>query len=226
MKLETQSVQKRTVFIVDDHPLIRESLAALINRQNDLVVCAEAGDGSRALELLPKIKPDIVVLDLSLPDGSGIELIKKFISLSPSTRILVLSMHDESFYAERALRAGALGYVMKHETAKQVIDALRDILLGKLFVSASLASELTSKYVRGGKAPGGLSIENLSDRELEIFQLLGKGIETRQIAEQLNLSIKTVQTHYANIKKKLDLDNATELIREAVRWFEHTKQKT
>ena len=211
----------RQIFIVDDHPLVRESLAALINRQPDLRVCGQAGDSASAYAALDRAPADVVVVDLSLPGESGLELIKRLQALTPRPRILVVSMHDEAFYAERTLRAGALGYIMKHETTDKVIDAIRHILLDQLFVSARVAAQFTTKFVGTRNMQPGSSVERLSDRELDIFRLIGQGLESKRIAQDLHLSVKTVQAHCANIKEKLGLENLNELIREAVRWVEH-----
>ncbi len=212
---------RHTVFVVDDHPLMRESLATLLDRQPDLRMCGQAGDSIAAYAEIERVQPEIAIVDLALPGESGLELIKKFPSLARPPRALVLSMHDESFFAERALRAGAHGYVMKHETTDKVIEAVRRVLAGEIYVSGALANRLARSLASGrGKASLPPS-ERLSDRELEIFRMLGRGIETRRVAEELRLSMKTVQAHCANIKDKLGLDNATELLREAVRWVEH-----
>ncbi len=213
--------RRRSVFIVDDHPLMRESLTALLGRQHDLRICGEAGDSAAAFAEIVRLQPDIVVVDLALPGESGLELVKRLQALPRIPRALMLSMHDETFFAERALRAGAHGYVMKHETTDRVVDAIRQILRGELYVSSALASEFARKLA-GGRATQNLpAVARLSDRELEVFRMLGQGIETRRIAEELHLSMKTVQAHCANIKDKLGLENATTLLREAVRWVEH-----
>lgn len=208
------------MFIVDDHPLMRESLTALINRQPDLCVCGEASDSANAFNSLVRQQADVVVVDLSLPGESGLELIKKLQALEPAPRMLVISMHDEALYAERALRAGALGYVMKRDTSDKVIDAIRTVVQGQLYVSGTLAASFTKKYIGVGATKDGSTAGLLSDRELEIFQLVGCGHKTRRIAERLHLSMKTVQAHCTSIRDKLGLENATELIREAVRWVE------
>ena len=208
------------VFVVDDHPLVRESLVALISRQPDLCVRGQAGDSATAFAAMLREPVDIAVVDISLPGESGLELIKKLQTLSPVPRTLVLSMHDEAFYAERALRAGAMGYVMKQETTEKVIMAIREILQGRPYVSSELAIQFARKYV-GVKAASTLSpIGKLSDRELDVFRLVGLGYETKRIALDLHISMKTVQAHCASIKEKLVLANANELIREAVRWSE------
>ena len=220
----TVQTAKHRVFVVDDHPLVRESLVALIERQHDLCVSGQAASSATAFEALLRENAEVVMVDLSLPGESGLELIKKLQVLSPPPRILVVSMHEESTYAERALRAGALGYVMKQETTDKVITAIRTVLRGEVYVSGSLASKLAQKYVGVRKATDFSVAGRLSDRELEIFRLVGLGHETRRIAQDLHLSMKTVQAHCGSIKEKLCLENATELIREAVRWVEQQGQ--
>ena len=212
---------KAKIFLVDDHPLVREWLTNLIHQQPDLVVCGESEDAAHALQEISATRPDVAIVDISLKHGSGIELIKNLKALQPGVAIIVLSMHDERLYAERALRAGARGYIMKRETAKKVITAIRQVLDGKIYMSESLAAVFAEKFVDGRLPASGSLVEQLSDRELETFQLLGKGYETRQVAEMMNVSMKTVQAHCAHIKEKLKLTNAAELLREAVRWQEN-----
>jgi len=206
---------------VDDHPLVREWLTNLIHQQPDLFVCGESEDAPHALQEISVIRPNVAIVDISLKHGSGIELIKSIKAMHPEVATIVLSMHDERLYAERALRAGARGYIMKRETAKKVITAIRQVLAGKIYMSETLAAVFAEKFVDGKLPPGGSLVEKLSDRELETFQLLGKGYETRQVAEMMNVSMKTVQAHCAHIKEKLKLTNAAELLREAVRWQEN-----
>jgi len=215
----TTNKTKRTVFLVDDHPLVREWLSNLINQQTDMVVCGEAADKAQAIKLIASTRPEIAIVDISLEEGSGIELIKDIRATTPDVVVLVLSMHDESLYAERALRAGARGYVMKREVTGNVLQAIRCVLEGKLYLSEKIAAALAEKWVEG--RPVAVSpVETLSDRELEVFQCLGNGYSTRQTAERLNVSIKTVQAFCARIKDKLNLANANELLREAVRWHD------
>ena len=206
---------------MDDHPLVREWLTNLIHQQPDLFVCGESEDAPHALQEISVIRPNVAIVDISLKHGSGIELIKSIKAMHPEVATIVLSMHDERLYAERALRAGARGYIMKRETAKKVITAIRQVLAGKIYMSETLAAVFAEKFVDGKLPPGGSLVEKLSDRELETFQLLGKGYETRQVAEMMNVSMKTVQAHCAHIKEKLKLTNAAELLREAVRWQEN-----
>ena len=205
------------IFLVDDHPLVREWLTNLIHQQPDLLVCGESEDPAHALQEISRCRPDVAIVDISLKHGSGIELIKVTL---PALIVIVLSMHDERLYAERALRAGARGYIMKRETAKRVIVAIRQVLAGKIYMSESLATIFAEKFVDGRLPAGGSLVEQLSDRELETFQLLGQGYETRQVAGMMKVSMKTVQAHCAHIKEKLKLTNAAELLREAVRWQE------
>ena len=219
MNAET-AIPKRAVFLVDDHPLVREWLTNLINQQPDLRVCGEAESRPTALQAIQAQNPDIAIIDISLKDSSGIELIKDLKRTRPTTAVLVLSMHEESHYAERALRAGAKGYIMKRETTQKVVTAIRQVLEGKLYVSDAVAATMATQFVQGkvlaAQSPG----EVLSDRELEVFELLGQGRGTRIIAEQLGVSVKTIQAYCARIKEKLNLAGASEMIREAVRWYE------
>ena len=210
--------EKKKVFLVDDHPLVREWLTNLIQQQPDLMVCGEAESGPKARAGISMIRPNIAIVDISLEDSSGIELIKDLKQSCPQVAVLVLSMHEESHYAERALRAGARGYIMKRETATKVITAIRQVLDGKLYISESLATAMAAQFIAGKTLNGGSPIEQLSDRELEVFELLGNGRGTREIAEALGVSVKTVQGYCARIKEKLNLASASELIREAVRW--------
>jgi DNA-binding NarL/FixJ family response regulator len=211
---------RRRIFLVDDHPLVREGLTQLIEQESDLCVCAEAEDAAQAYAGILRCEPDAVVVDLSLQGDSGLELIKRLQSLPKAPPVLVLSMHDEAFYADRALRAGALGYVMKRETSGKVIGALRQILSGRMYVSPAIAARTAEKFL-GTLAAGAPSpVASLTDRELDVFRRIGLGQENRRIAEELHLSLKTVQTHCAHIKEKLGLENATVLLREAVRWAE------
>ena len=209
--------KKTKVFLIDDHPLVREWLANLLNRQSDFEVCGEAANGPQAIKLIAAAKPDVAVVDISLEGGSGIELIQSIKSAHPNLLMVVLTMHEESLYAERALRAGARGYVMKRESTKKIIPAIRHVLAGKLFVSEKFLVTMAERLVEWNAA-GGLPVAQLSDREFEVFQMIGRGMETRQIAEAMHVSFKTVQSFCARIKEKLMLANATELLREAVLW--------
>ncbi len=218
MSLGEEYIQKRRIFLVDDHPLVREWLTNLIHQQPDLEVCGEAEDAPRALQAIGALKPDVAIVDITLASGSGLELVKDIKRNAPSVVVVVLSMHDESLYAERALRAGARGYVTKRDTTKKIIIAIRDVLEGKLHVSNEFKALMTEKLIEGGTNSS--SVQTLSDRELEVFRMMGQGYETRRIAESLCISMKTVQVYCARIKEKLNLQNITELLREAVRWCE------
>jgi len=209
----------KRIFLVDDHPLVREWLTQLIDQQPDLTVCGEAGSAPEAVTALGSVGADLAIVDLSLEDSTGLDLIKSLQRLTPAVPVLVLSMHDESLYAERVFRAGARGYVNKRESAQRVVEAVRRVLDGKLYVSEKAAEILAAQTVRG-RAPGKPAIDCLSDRELEVFEKLGQGIGTRQIAEDFSVSIKTVQAYCARIKEKLNVASATELLREAVRWHD------
>jgi len=209
---------KTRVFIVDDHPLVRESLANLIAQQPDMSICGEAEYSSTALAAIATLQPDVAVVDLSLGDGSGLDLIRDLRKLHPRVAVLVLSMHDESWYAERALRAGARGYVMKRAASRDVLDAIRRVREGRMALTPDLAETLAAKLVAGPLEMAD-PVATLSDRELDVFRLLGQGRQTRQIADALHLSMKTVQAYCARIKDKLGLNSANELLREAVRWL-------
>ena len=212
--------RKANVFLVDDHPLVRESLARLINQQDDMQVCGEAGDVNQALRGISTCGPDAAIVDISLEGSSGLELIKTLKRTMPGCATIVLSMHDEHLYAERAIRAGASGYVMKRESTRRIITAIRDVLQGGLCVSEAIAARLGENFGNGEQPASASPLEVLSDRELEVFTLIGAGRETRQIADELTVSMKTVQAFCARIKEKLRLSSATELLREAVRWQE------
>jgi DNA-binding NarL/FixJ family response regulator len=210
---------RQRVLIVDDHSVLREGLAMVINQEDDLVVCGEAADVAEAVRAVAALEPDAVIVDLSLTSGSGLELIKELRIHHPNLRMLVLSLHDEALYAERVLRAGAQGYIMKRASTAELLVALRKVLGGDVYLSERMASLLVSQAVGKHETPaneGPLGL--LSDRELEVFQLLGEGRGTRKIARELGLSIKTVSCYRQNIKSKLHLKDATELLHHAVQW--------
>ncbi len=209
--------RKKMVFVVDDHPIVRQGLALLINQEPDLAVCGEAEEMHSALKAIEACRPDILIVDISLNGPDGLELLKNIRITSPRMPVLMLSMHDESIYAERALRAGANGYIMKQEATERVLVALRRILSGEIYVSERIANSMLRHYVRGGH-PQQSSIADLTDRELEVFRLIGEGLGTRQIAEALHLSVKTVESYQAHIKDKLSLRSARELVQHAVEW--------
>jgi DNA-binding NarL/FixJ family response regulator len=216
--------KKKTVFVVDDHPIVRQGLALLINREADLVVCGEAEEMQSALSAIQTVRPDILIVDISLSGPDGLELLKNIRLTSPRLPVLILSMHDESIYAERALRAGANGYIMKQEATEKVLIALRRILSGEIYVSDRIANSMLRHYVRGATASEQSSVSDLTDRELEVFRLIGEGQSTRQIAEALHLSVKTVESYQAHIKEKLSLRSARELVQHAVEW--NVREKT
>jgi len=212
------------LLVVDDHPIVRQGLALLINREADLAVCGEAEEMHAALSAIQAAKPDILIVDISLNGPDGLELLKNIRITSPRLPVLVLSMHDESIYAERALRAGANGYIMKQEATEKVLVALRRILSGEIYVSDRIANNMLRHYVRGANVSEHSSVSDLSDRELEVFRLIGEGQGTRQIADALHLSVKTVESYQAHIKEKLSLRSARELVQHAVQW--NVREKT
>ena len=213
--------QKHKIFIVDDHPIVRKGLSQLINQESDLIVCGEADSANNALEILKKLKPDLVIVDISLQGIDGIELIKIMKVRFSGLPVLVVSMHDESIFAERALRAGARGYIMKQEAIERMMEAIRKVLKGDLYISERVSKNIVKRFIDGKAEASSSPVEILSDRELEVFQLIGQGYGTSQIAQELHLSIKTVESYRANIKEKLKLKNATELIKHAVHWSEN-----
>ncbi len=207
------------VLIVDDHPVVREGLAAQIAAQADLEVCGEAEDAATALRAVEQASPDIVVVDISLKKGNGIDLVKRLRARDEAIRILVWSMHADALYAERALRAGAMGYVNKGNETREILRAIREVLAGKIHLSEDMSASLLGRVVGGRVRPmEPSSVEVLSDRELEVFKLLGEGLATEKIAEAMHLSPKTVETYRGRIKEKLGLRNYTELIQRAARW--------
>jgi len=210
--------RKSRIFLVDDHPLVREGLANLINRQDDLCVCGEAEDSAEAISGIAETRPDVALIDISLKNESGLELIKNLESQFPLVALIVLSMHDEALYAERVLRAGARGYVMKRETTKNVLASIRRVLEGGVYVSERVVNAMARRLGSSAKLTAGSPVECLSDRELEIFRLLGQGRTTSQIADDLHLSLKTVQAYCARAKEKFGVNSLGELLRAAIRW--------
>ncbi len=212
------------VFIIDDHPIMRVGLQRVIETDASFQVCGEYGKGRGAVDAILQSNADIILLDLSLPDGSGLELIKDLRAVNQTTPVLVVSMHDECLYAERVLKAGANGYIMKQEASDNVIQGLTEILNGDIFVSQRLYRRMLKRMTRRSRSSSDQpSLELLSDREFEVFELIGRGVPTREIAETLNISTKTVDAHRANIKDKLGLTNGQEVVRYAVRWLEAGK---
>ena len=216
---EANTAEKTKVLVVDDHPLVRERVAELINQEPDLVVCGEAEDARKALTVVADTRPDIAIVDITLKDSYGIELIKQLKELYPDLPTLVLSMHDESLYGERALRAGARGYLTKQEATKKVIDAIRRILRGEVYVSEKLAGSLVRKVAgRNHQAAGGSPLDVLTDREVEVFQLLGQGSTVKEVAQRLLVSAKTVEAHREHIKQKLNFNTSNQLLRFAIQY--------
>lgn len=218
-KSKTKTPAKR-ILIVDDHPMMRTGLAQLIGNEPDLKVAAEADTAGQAIDLVAKQKFDLALLDISLPDKNGLELIKDLRALKPELPILVVSMHDEMIYAERVLRAGGRGYIMKQEGGQKFLKAIRAVLAGQVFVSEAMSSRIMEIFSGRSPEQSGSPVQKLSDREFEVFQLVGQGVGTRETSEKMHLSIKTVEVHRANIKGKLGLKNATELLRFATRWVD------
>lgn len=211
-------VLKNRVFVVDDHPIVRQGLTLLINRESDLAVCGEAEDAQAAMQLITSLRPDIVVVDISLNGPDGLDLLKDLRTRYPELPVLILSMHDESIYAERALRAGAQGYIMKQEATEKVLVALRRILSHEIYVSERIANRMLQRYIGNPNAARASAVAYLTDRELEVFRLIGEGHSTRQIAEGLHISVKTVESYQAHIKEKLSLRSARELVQHAIQW--------
>lgn len=211
-------MQPARIFVVDDHPLVRRGLRQLIEDEPDLMVCCESGSIAETLQSIEHCIPDLLIIDISLPDGNGLDLVKRLLARDPGIRILVSSMHDEELFAQRALRAGAKGYLNKQEAAERVLDAVRQILKGKMYVSQRMTERLLQDVAANAPRSSRSPIERLSDRELEVFELIGRGQGASEIANKLNLSVKTIETHRANIKRKLNLASANELTRSAVQW--------
>ena len=223
MELRSERLQekpKRKILIVDDHPILRKGLSMLINQEPDLVVDGEAEDARKALEAIETIRPDMVIVDISLPGIDGVELLKSIKLRYGDLPTLVVSMHDESLFAERALRAGARGYVMKQEALDNVLVAIRRVLAGEIFVSNKIATKMLERMVDSDSKTVTSPIDLLSDRELTVFRLIGQGQTTRQIAEKLHLSVKTVESYRSHIKDKLKLGGGTDLLKCAIQWVQ------
>jgi DNA-binding NarL/FixJ family response regulator len=217
---KVEVLKKKKVLLADDHPLMREGLALLINREPDLEVVSEAEDIHQALAAIEIHRPDIVIADFTFKESNAIELIKDIRIRWPHVVVLVLTMHNENFYAERVLHVGARGYVTKGEPPANVIAAIRSVLNGRIYVSEKIASQMLDKMVGNRGESNGLLLDGLSDREFEIFEQIGRGLEMREIAKQFHLSIKTVEAHRDNIRKKLSFDSSTELLKHAIQWFQ------
>jgi DNA-binding NarL/FixJ family response regulator len=213
-----ESNGKTRILLVDDHAVVRFGIAQLINRQADMMVCGEEEDASRALGSITSLKPNLVIADISLRDSSGLELMRNIKAQYPSLPVLVVSAHDESIYAEIAFRAGALGYLMKEQALDKVIMAIRRVLSGAIYVSDSLAAKMLQQQIRGQTNINESPVKSLSDRELEVFQLIGQWKTTREIADELHLSVKTIEYYREQIKRKLSLKNAAELTQRATSW--------
>jgi len=208
------------VFIVDDHPLVRQGLSQIIGGQQDLEVCGEAEDSSSAMRGVENTHPDVLIVDISLQGNNGLELIKNIKALHEKLPILVFSMHDETIYAQRALRAGAKAYVMKKEPSEKVVEAISKIIKGEIYVSPKVADQVLHQIVSGPSNTTASPVDRLTDRELEVVQLIGRGLSTREIADSLSLSVKTIESHRAHVKEKLNLRNATELVQFSVQWVD------
>lgn len=212
--------QVARIMIVDDHPIMRHGLAQLIDAQVDLAVCCWAGAASEALMEIERNGPELALLDISLPDRNGLELLKDIKAQYPAVKVLMVSMHDESLYAERALRAGARGYIMKEEAADKLIEAIHTILAGRIYVSSEMSARIIEMFSGNSSTNQVAPLSRLTDRELEVFEEIGRGKATREVAEMLGISARTVDAHRAHLKKKLGLKDGSELVRYAVRWVE------
>jgi DNA-binding NarL/FixJ family response regulator len=206
------------IFLVDDHPVTRQGISALISRESHLAIAGESDSAPKALELIGRSRPDLAIIDISLKSMSGIELIKNIKAMAPDLPVLVLSMHDESLYAERALRAGAQGYVMKQEAGEKIIAAIHRVLEGEIYLSDAMREKMLHRIVKTKKEDTRFPIDKLSDREMEVFQLIGNGYSTRQIAARLNLSVKTIDSYREHLKLKLQLESGPDLLRYAIQW--------
>ena len=210
--------QRTRILLVDDHPMVRERLAEIINREPDLTVCGEAEDRHEALVAVPAKRPNLVIIDLTLKNSDGLELIKDIRSRWPKLRMLVVSMHDESLYAERAIRAGALGYITKQEATRNIMVAIRRVLEGTIYLNEKIASHIISRLTSHAGAVAATPAELLSDRELQVFDLTGRGLNTVEIADRLSIAVKTIETYRARVREKLKLKNASELLQSAISW--------
>ena len=215
---------KTRIFIVDDHALFRKGLSVLINSEPDMEICGEGDDCIVATQNIFRLKPEVVIVDISLKGTNGIELIKNIKAMEPGIQVVVLSMHDESVYALRVLRVGAKAYVMKQDAANIVVDAIRWVLKGQLYVSERVAGQMLNRYAQGEELGDDSPVAGLSDRELEVLNLIGSGISTREIAQRLHLSVKTIETHRAHLKAKLNLSSASQLMQFCVRWVEQNNR--
>lgn len=220
---KTGGKEKRKILLVDDHPMMREGLRQIIGNEPDLIVSGEAENAGEALELFKNQKPELVLADITLPGKNGLELVKDLLALDPRVSVLVISMHDENMYAERVLRAGGRGYIMKQAGGKKIMEGIRQVLSGQIYVSEKMSAKILEIFSgrRGGSSAS--PVESLTDREFEVFQLIGQGLGTKEIAAKLHVSAKTVEVHRMNVKAKLKLKTAAELIRYSVQWIEAQK---
>jgi DNA-binding NarL/FixJ family response regulator len=209
-----------TIYLVDDHPMLRSGLRYLVQQEGSFRICGEASTACEALDEIPVLKPDVVVMDITLPDKSGLELIKDLLALMPALRVLVFSMHDEMLYAERVIRAGGRGYLVKGSDSEQFTQALHEVLSGGLYLSERVSTHMLNRMAIGHKREPAFGPATLTDRELEVFQMLGRGLGTPQIAEKLHISPRTVDAHRNNIRMKLSLPDASAVLREAIIWVE------
>lgn len=209
---------KLKVLLVDDHPITRQGMRALVNQQPNMEVCAEADNGPQAVELVTKLQPDLAIVDIALKTSNGIELTKNIKAQAPTLPVLIVSMHDEGLYAERALRAGAMGYLMKQEASEKIVIAINRLLQGEIYLSDRIKEKMLHRLVNKKGDNMVFPIDTLSDREMEVFQLIGNGFSTRQIAEKLNLSSKTIDSYREHLKFKLNLASGAELVRHAIQW--------
>jgi len=214
----TPRKQTIRILIVDDHPIVCEGLSSLLSKQPDFEVCGEADDVASALQLVEETKPDVVTVDISLKNGSGLDLIRRITKRNQSIRLVACSLYDETLYADRALQAGALGYVNKHEATRTIVKAIRQVLEGKAYLSDRMSARLAQRLVGGHDKVERPVVETLSTRELEVFQMIGNGLTTQEIAHQLHLGVKTVETHRRHIKEKLNVQNTAQLARDAAQW--------
>lgn len=211
---------RKRIFLVDDHPMMRDAMRILIDSEPGLICCGGAKSAEEALQEIPRCKPDLVITDITLPSRSGLDLIKDLAAMNPELPVFVYSMHDEMFYAERALRAGARGYLMKEGGSEKMLEAIHQMLAGQMSVSTKIAAKILHQFSGASSRTSSSPVEKLTDREFDVYQLIGKGRSTKQIADQLHISPKTVAIHREHIKEKLGIDNATELTHQAIRWVE------
>ncbi len=220
MTTDAKKAAKSRIYVVDDHPVVRSGLADIINQETDMLVIGEAESAEDALREIPKVEPHLVIVDLSLKETSGLELIKALTIRHPEVLVLVLSMHDESVFAERAIHAGARGFIMKNSVMGEVQEAIRQVLRGKIYLSADMTERMVEIAAKGRSGPQESPLRRLSDRELEVFEMIGRGLGTSEIARKLHLSVKTIDTHRASIRDKLGLKDAKQLVHHAVQWIQ------